>query len=61
MLLQAPGPDQQWMSMSLAIGALEVFRMCVHRWGSTETRFVASSGSRIVGRWRVEFFDFGEG
>ena len=56
MLLQAPGPDQQWMSMPLAIGALEIFSTCVHRWGSTETRFVASSGTQIVGRWRVEFF-----
>ena len=62
MALKFPKPGEKWMSMALAIGALQVFYQAVDRWGAEECCFVVVVGKQInemqvKGSFRVEFLD----
>lgn len=62
MELKFPKPGEKWMSMDLAIGALEVFYQAADRWGAEECYFVAVveeqiSDMQVKGSFRVEFLD----
>ena len=59
MQLTVPKPGEQWMSMPLAIMALQLFNSMVESWGALETYFVALNGTVSKGQFRVEFFDLG--
>lgn len=62
MELKFPKPGEKWMSMALAIGALQVFYQAVDKWGAKECCFVVVVGEQInemqlKGSFRVEFLD----
>ncbi|KAK3167657.1 hypothetical protein OEA41_010784 [Lepraria neglecta] len=62
MELKFPKSGEKWMSMALAIGALQVFYQAVDRWGAEECYFVVVVGEQISemqvkGSFRIEFLD----
>lgn len=62
MVLIPPKPGEEWMSMALAIGSLQVFNEAVDGWGAEECYFVLVVGNEVAemeakGSFKVNFQD----